>query len=37
MTDGAGRIPGSWVELVEGAGYFVWVERPALLGRRFDA
>jgi pimeloyl-ACP methyl ester carboxylesterase len=27
-TDGAERIPGAWVELVEGAGHFVWVEAP---------
>ena len=27
-TDGAERIPGAWVEAVEGAGHFVWVEAP---------
>ncbi len=27
-TDGADRIPGAWVEVVEGAGHFVWVEAP---------
>jgi pimeloyl-ACP methyl ester carboxylesterase len=27
-TDAAERIPGAWVELVEGAGHFVWVEAP---------
>ena len=27
-TDAAGRIPGAWVEVVEGAGHFVWVEAP---------
>ena len=27
-TDGAERIPGAWVEVVEGAGHFVWVEAP---------
>ena len=26
--DGAERIPGAWVEMVEGAGHFVWVEAP---------
>jgi pimeloyl-ACP methyl ester carboxylesterase len=24
----AERIPGAWVDIVEGAGHFVWVERP---------
>ena len=27
-TDAAGRIPGAWVEVVEGAGHFVWFEAP---------
>jgi pimeloyl-ACP methyl ester carboxylesterase len=27
-TDAAERIPGAWVEAVEGAGHFVWVEAP---------
>jgi pimeloyl-ACP methyl ester carboxylesterase len=27
-TDAAARIPGAWVEVVEGAGHFVWVEAP---------
>lgn len=27
-TDAAGRIPGAWVDVVEGAGHFVWVEAP---------
>ena len=27
-TDGAERIPGAWVEVVDGAGHFVWVEAP---------
>jgi pimeloyl-ACP methyl ester carboxylesterase len=27
-TDGAERIRGAWVEVVEGAGHFVWVEAP---------
>jgi pimeloyl-ACP methyl ester carboxylesterase len=27
-TDAADRIPGAWVDVVEGAGHFVWVESP---------
>lgn len=27
-TDAAQRIPGAWVEVVEGAGHFVWFEAP---------
>ena len=27
-TDAAERIPGAWVEVVEGAGHFIWVEAP---------
>ena len=27
-TDAADRIPGAWVEIVEGAGHFIWVEAP---------
>ena len=27
-TDAAEGIPGAWVEVVEGAGHFVWVEAP---------
>ena len=27
-TDAAERIPGAWVEVVDGAGHFVWVEAP---------
>jgi pimeloyl-ACP methyl ester carboxylesterase len=27
-TDAAERIPGAWVDVVEGAGHFVWVEGP---------
>jgi pimeloyl-ACP methyl ester carboxylesterase len=27
-TDAADRIPGAWVEVVDGAGHFVWVEAP---------
>jgi pimeloyl-ACP methyl ester carboxylesterase len=39
-TDAADRIPDGWVEVVEGAGHFVWVEAPgAVLGalRRLTA
>lgn len=27
-SDAADRIPGAWVEVVDGAGHFVWVEAP---------
>jgi pimeloyl-ACP methyl ester carboxylesterase len=27
-TDAVERIPGAWLEVVEGAGHFVWVEAP---------
>jgi pimeloyl-ACP methyl ester carboxylesterase len=27
-TETADRIPGAWVEVVEGAGHFIWVEAP---------
>jgi pimeloyl-ACP methyl ester carboxylesterase len=27
-TDGAERIPGAWLEVIEGAGHFIWVEAP---------
>jgi pimeloyl-ACP methyl ester carboxylesterase len=27
-TDAADRIPGAWVDVVDGAGHFVWVETP---------
>jgi len=27
-TDAADRIPDAWVEIVDGAGHFVWVEAP---------
>jgi pimeloyl-ACP methyl ester carboxylesterase len=27
-TDGVDRIPGAWVEVVDGAGHFIWVEAP---------
>ena len=27
-TEAADRIPGAWVEVVEGAGHFIWVEAP---------
>src|SRR5690348_5381565 len=39
-TDAADRIPGAWVEVVEGAGHFVWVEAPGAVGavlRRLSA
>ena len=27
-TDAAERIPDAWVDVVEGAGHFIWVEAP---------
>jgi pimeloyl-ACP methyl ester carboxylesterase len=27
-ADAAARIPGAWVDVVDGAGHFVWVEAP---------
>jgi len=27
-TDAAERIPGAWVDVVEGGGHFIWVEAP---------
>ena len=30
-TDAADRIPGAWVEIVDGAGHFVWVEAPGAI------
>jgi pimeloyl-ACP methyl ester carboxylesterase len=27
-TDAAERIPGAWVDVIDGAGHFVWVEAP---------
>jgi pimeloyl-ACP methyl ester carboxylesterase len=27
-TDGAERIPGAWLEVIDGAGHFIWVEAP---------
>lgn len=27
-TDAADRIPGAWVDVVEGAGHFIWLEAP---------
>jgi pimeloyl-ACP methyl ester carboxylesterase len=27
-TDAADRIPGAWVDVVDGAGHFIWVEAP---------
>jgi pimeloyl-ACP methyl ester carboxylesterase len=29
-TDAAERIPGAWVEVVDGAGHFIWHERPGV-------
>jgi pimeloyl-ACP methyl ester carboxylesterase len=34
-TDAAERIPGAWVEVVEGAGHFVWVEAPGAVRASF--
>jgi pimeloyl-ACP methyl ester carboxylesterase len=31
-TDAAERIPGAWVDIVDGAGHFVWVEEPGAVG-----
>ena len=30
-TDAAERIPGAWVEVVDGAGHFPWVEAPGVV------
>lgn len=30
-TETADRIPGAWVDVVDGAGHFVWHERPGLV------
>ncbi len=30
-TDAAERIPGAWVEVVDGAGHFPWVEEPGVV------
>jgi pimeloyl-ACP methyl ester carboxylesterase len=27
-SDAAERIPGAWVEIVDGAGHFIWIEAP---------
>ena len=37
-TDAAERIPGAWVEVVDGAGHFTWVEAPGavLASQRYD-
>lgn len=32
-TDGADRIPGAWVDVVDGAGHFIWVESPGAVRR----
>jgi pimeloyl-ACP methyl ester carboxylesterase len=31
-TDAADRIPGAWVDVVDGTGHFVWVEAPGAVG-----
>ena len=31
-TDAAERIPDAWVDVVDGAGHFVWWKRQARLG-----
>ena len=28
FTDAADRIPGAWVDVIDGGGHFVWVENP---------
>lgn len=35
-TDTADRIPGAWVDVVEGAGHFVWLDRPGSVRRALD-
>lgn len=32
-SDTAERIPGAWVDVVEGAGHFIWFEAPGALAR----
>jgi pimeloyl-ACP methyl ester carboxylesterase len=32
-TDTAARIPGAWVDVVDPAGHFIWVEAPGAVGR----
>jgi pimeloyl-ACP methyl ester carboxylesterase len=32
-ADTAERIPGAWVDVVDGAGHFIWVEAPGAVGR----
>jgi pimeloyl-ACP methyl ester carboxylesterase len=34
-TEAAERIPSAWVEVVEGAGHFIWVEAPGAVRARF--
>ena len=34
-TDAAERIRGAWVEVVDGAGHFVWLEAPGAVGAAF--
>lgn len=35
-TDTAGRIPGAWVEVVDGAGHMPWFERPGCVRKALD-
>lgn len=35
-TDSAARIPGAWVEIVEGAGHFPWYDVPGSVRRALD-
>lgn len=35
-TDAAGRIPGAWVEVVDGAGHFPWIEAPGCIRPALD-
>ena len=32
-TDTAELIPGAWVEVVDGAGHFIWVEAPGAVSK----
>jgi pimeloyl-ACP methyl ester carboxylesterase len=34
-TDAAERIPGAWVDVVDGAGHFIWVEAPGAVRASF--
>jgi pimeloyl-ACP methyl ester carboxylesterase len=35
-TETAERIPGAWVELVDDAGHFPWLERPGCVKAALD-